>query len=192
MHTVLVADDARSVFLAIPGLAPADQLEVRYSLRLASGEAFEHATYMAPRELPPLSPTGASFGAVDFGALFASSPVPRGAGEPVEAVSRERGECLFASMGCGACHSLDGTTARSGPSLLGVAGSRRALLGGGGVIASSAYLRESIEAPGAKRLDGFDPRDVGMPSYLGVLTDDDVTSLVLFLESLSPSPAAAR
>ena len=63
----------------------------------------------------------------------------------------ERGEQLFVSIGCNACHSLDADTTIVGPSLVGVAsraGTRTDL-------SADDYMRQSINDPSAFIVDGF-------------------------------------
>ncbi|MXZ03699.1 MAG: cytochrome c oxidase subunit II [Chloroflexi bacterium] len=63
----------------------------------------------------------------------------------------ERGEQLFVSIGCNACHSLDADTTIVGPSLIGIAdraGTRTSL-------SAEDYMRESINDPAAFIVDGF-------------------------------------
>ena len=63
----------------------------------------------------------------------------------------ERGEQLFVSIGCNACHSLDADTTIVGPSLIGIAdraGTRTSL-------SAEDYMRQSINDPAAFIVDGF-------------------------------------
>ena len=46
------------------------------------------------------------------------------------------------------------------------------------------YLRTSILDPLAVVTEGYDDQEAGMPSYRGILSDEDVESLVLFIRSL--------
>jgi len=88
-------------------------------------------------------------------------------------------------MGCVGCHSIDGSTeGRSGPTWLGAYKSRRKLKGGGSVRVDEEYLRTSILDPAAVITEGFDGQEAGMPSYKGILSDEDVESLVMFIRSL--------
>ena len=97
----------------------------------------------------------------------------------------QRGAVVYKTIGCAACHSIDGTTkGRSGPSWKGLAGSNRELVNGESVKVTTDYLRESILDPGAKVTKGYNPKDVGMPSYRGILPDSDVESLILYIKSL--------
>ena len=52
--------------------------------------------------------------------------------------------------------------------------------------ADESYLRESILYPAKRVTRGFETRKtgVGMPPYLGVLNEDQVASLILYLKSL--------
>lgn len=61
---------------------------------------------------------------------------------------------LTASLGCTACHSIDGTVG-IGPSWQGVAGSERTFEDGTATLADEAYILESIRDPSAKIVAGF-------------------------------------
>jgi mono/diheme cytochrome c family protein len=52
------------------------------------------------------------------------------------------------------------------------------------IVADEAYLRESILAPAAKIVSGYERGGAGMPSFAGVLSDSQVESLVLFIKGL--------
>ena len=52
------------------------------------------------------------------------------------------------------------------------------------VTADEAYIRESILEPSAKVVPGFNRIGMGMPSFAGVLTDQQLESVVLFIKSL--------
>jgi len=90
------------------------------------------------------------------------------------------GKALFEKFGCLACHSLDGTRG-VGPTLKGLFGSRVTVLADGvtqPVTADDAYLRESIRAPAAKVVEGFQPI---MPTF-SEMQDDQVAALVEFIK----------
>ncbi len=90
------------------------------------------------------------------------------------------GQLLFDSLGCSACHSIDGSLGH-GPTLSGLYGKERLIEGSEKpVIADEAYILESIKTPGAKTAKGFPPNY--MPPY--VLKDLEYQSLVLFVESV--------
>ena len=88
-------------------------------------------------------------------------------------------------MGCMACHSADGTiVGRVGPSWKGLFGARRTFTDRSTAIADDDYLRQSILEPSARTVSGFDQSDAGMPSYAGVLTDAEISALILYIQSL--------
>lgn len=94
----------------------------------------------------------------------------------------ETGQKLFQSLGCTNCHRFD--TQGRGPNLVGVYGKPVLLSDGSSVIADDAYIRESIVNPGAKIVAGFRPV---MPSFQGVLTEDQVLALVAYVKTLAVS-----
>ena len=51
-------------------------------------------------------------------------------------------------------------------------------------MADSAYIRESILDPSAKIVTGYERGEYAMPSYAGALTDSQIESLVLFIQTL--------
>lgn len=90
------------------------------------------------------------------------------------------GARLYDAKGCVACHTVDGTP-RVGPTFLHDYGSTVALAAGGTVAMDDAYIRESLIAPRAKARPGFSD---AMPSYAGLLRDDEVAELTAYLRSL--------
>lgn len=94
--------------------------------------------------------------------------------------SAEIGGKLYESFGCMACHSIDGGR-NHGPTFQGLAGLERDFADLGKVVADTDYLRESIVNPAAKSVPEY-PLGM-MPAY--PLSDKQVDSLVLYIESLS-------
>lgn len=92
-----------------------------------------------------------------------------------------RGEQLFADNGCYACHSISGET-KIGPSLLGIYGETVELAGGDSTVVDDAYLLESILAPQAKLVAGFE--EAAMPSYEGLVSESDAEALAAYIKSL--------
>jgi cytochrome c oxidase subunit 2 len=99
-------------------------------------------------------------------------------GTGAEAVT-SAGERLFRAQGCPSCHA-GGAEAR-GPVLAGLFGTRVALAGGGSAVADEAYLREAILQPQARVVAGFEPV---MPTYQGLLSEEDVMQLIAYLKTL--------
>ncbi len=65
-----------------------------------------------------------------------------------------------------------------------MAGRRLKLVDGTTVRATQDYLRESIINPTAKVTAGYNDPDAGMPPYLGIFSDSDLESLVLYIDTL--------
>lgn len=87
------------------------------------------------------------------------------------------GERIFTEQGCLGCHTLHG--ARSvGGSLNGIWGAARTFTDGSTATVDEAYVRESIDAPDAKVVAGFEDT---MPSYRQRLSQAQVDALVAFL-----------
>jgi cytochrome c oxidase subunit 2 len=107
-----------------------------------------------------------------------------GAGVPVAAL----GERVYQAQGCPTCHESRGDSAR-GPSLAGLAGTSVSLTSGGSVAADDAYLRESIVAPQAKLVAGYPPI---MPTYQGLVSEEELMQLIAYIKSLTPTRAAER
>jgi cytochrome c2 len=100
-------------------------------------------------------------------------------------VSAEQGRHFYQTLGCAACHSIDGTTAgRAGPSFLGLYGRERDFAKGEPEVADESYIRESILKPQARVVKGYEHSEVSMPTYEGIVTDAQIQSMTLFLKSL--------
>jgi cytochrome c oxidase subunit 2 len=93
----------------------------------------------------------------------------------------ERGKLWSRQFGCGACHSVDGSTI-VGPSWLGIFGSEVELADGSTTIVDQSYIRESILQPGNKIVAGFDnvmPPDVGAQ-----LNESQIDDIIAYIQSL--------
>ncbi|MEM7397041.1 MAG: cytochrome c, partial [Verrucomicrobiota bacterium] len=90
----------------------------------------------------------------------------------------ERGQTLVAKYACIACHSNEGGI---GPPFKGLMGSMVPLVGGSRIRADRAYIRESILEPGKKVRQGY---QVAMGSYAGVLSEEDIEAMIMYLETL--------
>ncbi|MEC7907514.1 MAG: cytochrome c [Verrucomicrobiota bacterium] len=179
-HSVFLSKDRKSVFLAIEEVRETMQLEVQYNLFGKWAPV-----YLTVNDVISTSLQEADFEPINFAKLFASEPTPREKATRSSIVSVARGQQLYAQMGCVGCHSIDGTTeGRSGPTWLGAFKSRRTLKDGSRVRVDEAYLRTSILDPAAVVTVGYDDQEAGMPSYRGILSNEDVDSLVLFIRSL--------
>ena len=175
-QTVL-SEDRRSVFVHLPETSPTMQLEVRHSFKFENGLNSEGATYFTIHQLQKIELASAGFANVD---LSKTSIVATHRTEGP--ASAELGEKLSVSMGCTACHSVDGSReGRTGPTWRGLFGSDRALTDGSIESANEFYLRDSILNPQKKVVKGFEP---AMASYKGVLTGEQIDSLILYIRNL--------
>ena len=98
----------------------------------------------------------------------------------------ETGQALFQQLGCSTCHRSD--TQGRGPNLAGVFGKPVQLDDGRTVMADENYVRESILSPAAKIVAGFKPI---MPTFQGMVSEEQLNALVAYVKSLSQPPAGA-
>ena len=174
---VLLSKDQKTVFIHLPGLEPVMQLEIGYDFRLLQGAEAAGSAYFTIHQPNPVSLAAAGFPGVD---LSKSEPVVRVRKRQLP--TREQGLLLAQKMGCIACHSSDGTQeGKTGPTWKGLFGKDRYFTDGSMESANEYYIRTSILEPEKKIVDGYLP---GMPSYKGVLDEDQVQSIILYVRSL--------
>ena len=105
------------------------------------------------------------------------------AGSPSGSLVQD-GAKLFEDLACNNCHKPDGSG--RGPSLVRIYGATVLLVGGSTVKADEAYIRESILNPAAKVVDGYMP---DMPTFQGLITEENVVQLIEYVKSLTPLSA---
>ena len=183
---IIPSTDRKFIFIHLPHLAPADQLEVRHEFRLANGATTSSVVYFTIHQPRPLDLTAAGFGQVDL-----SKSVVVVTKRQEELPSAELGKKLADNLGCAACHSTDGTTdGKVGPTWKRLYGSRRTFVDGTSEIADELYLRAKILDPMKKRVT-TSPAE--MPSYRGVVSEAELESLVLYIKTLrAPLPGDTR
>ncbi len=93
------------------------------------------------------------------------------------------GADLFQSLSCVTCHTGPD---RQAPNLGGLAGSMVKLTDGRTVIADDNYLRDSILNPKLQVVAGYKPV---MPTFQGLLSEEDLAKLIHYIKSLPPAPA---
>lgn len=188
---VAATSDRKTLLLHLIPFKPVMQLSVGYKLKTDSQIALNATIYLTTHRLPgfddssletfPTIPTNAG--------IPTSNPDPDLESliqDPNTPPSVDRGHGLYLAMGCVGCHSLDGSTeGRTGPSLKGTFHSLRTFQDGTSRIADEEYMRESILDPQRRLVVGFDPNEVGMPSYRGILSENQIESIIQFLESLN-------
>ena len=99
---------------------------------------------------------------------------------------QETGKQLFSSLGCSTCHRFD--IQGRGPNLTGIYNKPVLLEDGRTVIADENYVRESILSPTSKIVSGFKPI---MPTFQGIVSDEQLNALVAYVKSLSQPPTGA-
>ncbi len=118
--------------------------------------------------------------AANEGQIPTPPPPPTPSGDTPEDPDAAAGQQL-AAANCTSCHSVDGSDG-TGPTWQGLFGSEVPLEDGSTVTADEEYIRESILNPTAKVHQGFPPI---MPSFEGVLTDEEINQIIAFIETLA-------
>ncbi|MEO6526475.1 MAG: cytochrome c [Gemmatimonadaceae bacterium] len=180
--------DGRTLLLVVPQMRPVMQMQLDYDLRSRQGTPLKNSLYLTVHSVDSLNLDAAGFAKLDWRASARRAESSPNAAAPVAAASAALGARVFQRSGCGGCHSTDGTTAgKTGPTLKGLYGSRVTLSKRPTPrLADDAYLRESILDPSREQVQGYEPF---MPSFRGVLSDAEVSALVLYIKSLGARTA---
>jgi len=93
------------------------------------------------------------------------------------------GKDLYTSLGCQACHSLDGTKS-TGPTFKGLFGTMVKLANGQTVTADEAYLLESILDPDKQIVQGYQPGVMSAVIPKGKIPNAQAKKLAQFIKSL--------
>ncbi len=182
---VHVSGDQRSLFFHAPGMPEVDQMQLGYIGPEVGGRAEEQTLYLTSRALEEIDLEALGFNGLDLTAAAAAVHLVTRK-ESAEPASLTRGKRISMTYGCIACHSTDGSKdGKTGPSWAALHGSTREFIGGKSGVADDAYLREAILNPSAKIIKGYNPKDVGMPSYRGILSEQDIESVLMFIKSLA-------
>jgi mono/diheme cytochrome c family protein len=182
VSSIKLSKDKKAVFVGIPDMREVMQMEVAYDLRAGDGSPMSNKSFLTAHLLRKLALNKEGFANDQVDLKIVGSPtVAKRPPEP----TLEKGKALYGQLGCIGCHSVDGTReGRTGPSWLGLFGSKRKLLTGETVIADEAYLKESILKPAAKVAEGAVNGEAGMPIYEGVLNEEQIQSIILYARSL--------
>ncbi len=174
----VLSADQKSVFVHLPKLPAVAQLEVRHDFRLVGGAAARGVVYFTVHQPRAVDLAAAGFRTVDLTKIAAAAVK-----EKEEPASIAQGKTLAESLGCIACHSIDGTTeGKVGPTWRRMFGSKRTFFDGTTDVADELYIREKILDPQQKKMKAG---QIEMPTYRGVLGEQQIESLVLYLKSLS-------
>ena len=187
-----LSKDRKSVFLGVPDMQPAHSMRLTYRMAAQTEMPLIQNAYLTVHELRSVNLS--EFGFAE--GLDVDLTVKAGSVSDVAMVepSVEEGRKAAELFGCIACHTTDGSKAVAadpttvvGPTWKGLFGTRRDFADGTFVKqVDEVYLRESIVDPGRKVAKGFETEKtgVGMPSYLGVLKDWQIDSVILYIKSL--------
>ncbi len=190
-----LSKDRRSLFLGIRDMSPSHALRVTCRIPAPGVDRVENV-YLTVHALPSLdlAAHGFSTNEVDLSPrkdLAGDGP----AVQPTAALGRE----VAVRFGCVACHATGdaslpgpppaagGVKTAVGPPWTGLWGASRIFTDGSELKkVDDAYLRESILDPVRRVQMGYEMErtGVGMPSYLGVLKDHEIDSLILFIKTL--------
>jgi mono/diheme cytochrome c family protein len=94
-----------------------------------------------------------------------------------------KGQKLFASLGCQACHTTDGSKG-TGPSFKGLYGRTTKLTNGQTVTADPAYLLESIRDPDKQIVQSYAPGIMSSAIKPGAVSVADAKALIAFIKTL--------
>lgn len=86
------------------------------------------------------------------------------------------------SGACIACHSLNASEKKMGPSFQGLFGRQEVMEGGASISVDENYIRESIHNPNEKIVKGY-PSGV-MPTFAGQLDETEIMGLIEFLKTV--------
>jgi mono/diheme cytochrome c family protein len=93
------------------------------------------------------------------------------------------GQKLYASLGCQACHTTDGSKS-TGPSFKGLYGRQTKLTTGQTVSANMAYLLDSIRDPDKQIVSGYQPGIMSSAIKPGAVSVADAKALIAFIRTL--------
>lgn len=190
-----LSEDKKSLFLGIADMRPSHSLRLTYRLPVPDVTQVENA-YLTVQSLPSFDLKTIGFADDRVDLTPRTDLTGTAAVEPTAALGKE----VAMRYGCVACHATGdpgipappvpaggGSKLAVGPPWIGLWGSRKRFSDGSELRSvDGAYLRESILDPARRVQEGFEMErtGVGMPSYLGVLKDYEIESVVMFIQGL--------
>ena len=121
-------------------------------------------------------------GVLFLGLLVFSAAGSALAEEALDPALVAKGAALFKQKTCSVCHQDKPKPGVVGPVLNGLYQSTVTLQDGSTVVADEAYIRESIVAPKAKIVKGYQP-----VMLVQKFTEDEVQALIAYIKSLKGS-----
>ncbi|KQS31021.1 DUF6797 domain-containing protein [Dyadobacter sp. Leaf189] len=175
-----LSPDKKHILLLVPGMTDIMQMEVGYKLLAADGRKMNDHFYFTLNHTSDVDFKKYGFSNVDLALLTTQ----KASAEPAKAevASAAKGKEVFQKMACAGCHS-EGlrTDGMYGPPFQNLYKSERIFDDGSKVIADENYIRESILTPSKRIVKGYNEE---MPSFVGVLSDTDIESVILYIKSL--------
>ncbi|KAA0991922.1 DUF6797 domain-containing protein [Dyadobacter aurulentus] len=177
--------DGKKVLLLVPDMKEVMQMEVGYRLKAKDGKKINDHFYFTVNSSDDIDFKKYGFDHVDLALLTANKEEMASQPVKVEIASAEKGQEIFQKMACFGCHSPGTKTdGMYGPPFKNLYKSERIFDDGTKEIADEKYLRESILAPSKKIVKGYNEE---MPSFVGVLSDTDIESVILYIKDLKKS-----
>jgi cytochrome c2 len=177
-----LSEDKKAVFLVVPNIDIVMQMEVAFDLKTVSGTSWSDKVWMTVNAVNEANLKAEGFGSLNPPDLIENFDPTLVAGKEEGKADAIKGKEIFLKYGCVACHAIDDNVAgKIGPSVKGLYGAKREFKDGTTAIADDAYIKESIVDPGAKVVKG---REGEMPSFLGLLSDKDIESVILYFKTL--------
>lgn len=178
-----LSEDHKSVLLIVPNMTEVEQVEINFDINSTTEQKIKGTFAFTLHQVENLDLEKAGFSNVETGDLVLSSEELLARGEKSQTVSIELGEQLFTRMACIGCHSTGTRTdGLYGPPFQDLYGSVRKFNDGSEQLADEAYLTESILEPAKKVAKGYDAE---MPSFVGILNETEIESIIVYIKSLS-------
>ncbi|MCM8540867.1 MAG: c-type cytochrome [Lentisphaeraceae bacterium] len=167
LSSVTLSKNKKAVFIAVPDMQKVDQMSIEVStLKLA----------FTIKALKSYTPVKELFPVIDFSLPAIKIQTQN------SVASAEKGFAIAKKFGCITCHAItENEVGKPGPSWIKLAGSTKILSDKSSTVANADYIKESVLAPANKVVKGFQPL---MPSYKGMISESDLDSLVLYIQSL--------
>ncbi|TLV02163.1 DUF6797 domain-containing protein [Dyadobacter luticola] len=175
--------DSKKILLLVPDMKEVMQMEVGYKLLAKDGKKVNDHLYFTVNSSDDIDLEKAGFKNVDLNLLTAKKAEMTSQPAKVELASAEKGRQIFQKMACAGCHSPGTKTdGMYGPPFKNLYKSERTFDDGTKAVADESYIRESILTPSKHIVKGYNEE---MPSFVGVLSDPDIESVILYIKSLS-------
>lgn len=181
-----LSEDQKSVLLIVPNMTIVEQIEVDYDIAATDGQDVSGTFAFTLHQVEELELEKRGFSNVETGDLALDASELSQTGQAVQQASVELGQQLFTKMACIGCHS-PGTRTEGlyGPPFQDLYGSVRHFTDSTQQVVDEAYLHESILDPAAKIVEGYAAE---MPSFLGILNETEIQSIILYIKSLNGEP----